>query len=110
MGTFHQPIELAAGREGPFETMEALVDTGATYTLVPASILRRLGVEPTDSLTFIIADGSRMQQDIGEASPSGSTDASARRSWCLATKAPPCCWAPTHWKRSRWESIRGIAS
>ena len=67
MGTFHQQIELAAGPEGPFETLDALVDTGATYTLVPASLLRRLGIRPTDSLTFIIADGSRMQQEIGEA-------------------------------------------
>ena len=67
MGTFHQPIELAARPDGPFETMEALVDTGATYTLAPASILRQLGVEPIDRITFIIADGSRMQQEIGEA-------------------------------------------
>ncbi len=67
MGTFHQQFELAARPEGPFETLDALVDTGATYTLVPASILRRLGIRPTDSLTFIIAGGSRMQQEIGEA-------------------------------------------
>ena len=67
MGTFHESFEIAAGPNGPFETVEALVDTGATYTLVPAPILRRLGVEPIDYVTFIIADGSRSEQAIGEA-------------------------------------------
>ena len=67
MGTFNVTVEVAAGPDGPFENLEALVDTGATYTLAPAPLLRRLGVEPIDLITFIIADGSRMQQEIGEA-------------------------------------------
>ena len=67
MGTFNVTVEVAAGPDGPFESLEALVDTGATYTLAPAPLLRRLGVEPIDLITFIIADGSRMQQEIGEA-------------------------------------------
>ena len=67
MGTFNVTIEVAAGADGPFESLEALVDTGATYTLAPAPLLRQLGVEPIDRITFIIADGSRMQQEIGEA-------------------------------------------
>ena len=67
MGTFNVTVEVAAGPDGPFESLEALVDTGATYTLAPAPLLRQLGVEPIDRITFIIADGSRMQQEIGEA-------------------------------------------
>ena len=67
MGTFNVTVEVAAGPDGPFERLEALVDTGATYTLAPAPLLRQLGVEPIDRITFIIADGSRMQQEIGEA-------------------------------------------
>ena len=67
MGTFNVTVEVAAGPDGPFESLEALVDTGATYTLAPAPLLRQLGVEPIDHITFIIADGSRMQQEIGEA-------------------------------------------
>ncbi len=67
MGTFYETFDLAAGPDGPFETIEALVDTGATYTIIPARVLRRLGVEPIDSLTLILADGSRREQPIGEA-------------------------------------------
>ncbi len=39
MGTFQHTIELGAGPTGPFETIDALVDTGATYTTVPAVVL-----------------------------------------------------------------------
>ena len=67
MGTFHSAIELAAGPGGPFESLEALVDSGAAYTLVPGTILARLGVARIDRQTFVIADGSRVERDIGEA-------------------------------------------
>ena len=48
-----------------FETVEALVDTGATYTTLPASTLRRLGVSPHTRGLFKLADGSRTERDIG---------------------------------------------
>ena len=51
----------AAGPDGASVTLDALVDTGATYTLAPASVLRRLGVEPIGRQTFLIADGSRVE-------------------------------------------------
>ncbi len=65
MGTFHETIGLAARPGGPPEEIAALVDTGATYTLVPAPILRRLGVEPIRRQTFLIADGSRVEREVG---------------------------------------------
>ena len=65
MGTFHQAIGLAPEPGGPSEALTALVDTGATYTLVPAPILRRLGVEPIGRQTFLIADGSRVEREVG---------------------------------------------
>lgn len=66
MGTFHVTIEIAATSEGPFERVEALVDTGATYTVLPATLLRRLGVQPTDSQAFRLADGRRIERPLGE--------------------------------------------
>ena len=48
-----------------FEAVEALVDTGATYTLMPQSLLRRLGVVPHTRASFLLADGSQMERDIG---------------------------------------------
>ena len=65
MGTFHVTIEVAAGPEGPFEQMDAMVDTGATFTVAPASALHRLGVEPTRRAGFVLADGSRTERDAG---------------------------------------------
>jgi hypothetical protein len=47
IGTFHHAIELGAGPSGPFETINALVDAGATYTTVPAVILR-LAADPVN--------------------------------------------------------------
>ena len=42
MGTFLVEIELGDPEGRRYETVEALVDTGATYTTVPGSTLRRL--------------------------------------------------------------------
>ena len=67
MGTFRTPIELAAAPDEPFEVIDALVDTGATYTLVPSPILKRLGVEPAVSRRFAIADGNSIERDLGVA-------------------------------------------
>lgn len=67
MGTFRYRVELAATAAGPFEAIEALVDSGATYTLLPASLLRRLGVQPIDKQRFVVADGREIERDLGEA-------------------------------------------
>ena len=64
-GAFRASVGLATEPDGPSEAITALVDTGATYTLVPAPILRRLGVEPIGRQTFHVADGSRVEREIG---------------------------------------------
>ena len=63
---FTYPIEIAARTGGPFETLEAVVDSGAFYTQAPASLLRRLGVQAIDRAVFITADGRRSEADLGE--------------------------------------------
>ncbi len=65
MGTFLVQIELGDPEGRRYETVEALVDTGATYTTVPGSTLRRLGVSPHTRGTFVLADSSRIERDIG---------------------------------------------
>ena len=65
MGTFHVTIEVAAGPDGPFEALDAVAGSGQLCSLVPSSILRRLGVEPTERRTFIMSDESRVERDIG---------------------------------------------
>jgi len=65
MGTFRVAIEIGDPRGERYEQVEALVDTGATYTTAPASILQRLGVTPHDRVTFIMADGRRIERQVG---------------------------------------------
>ncbi len=44
-----------------------LVDSGATYSVVPASVLKRVGVKPGRAKTFILADGTEVKRLIGQA-------------------------------------------
>ena len=44
-----------------------MVDTGASYTIVPANLLKELGVSPIDKIGLVLADGRRVEYDIGEA-------------------------------------------
>ncbi len=46
-------------------SLNGLVDTGASYTVIPAGLLDGLGVRRVETLTFEIADGSRQDLDIG---------------------------------------------
>jgi len=65
MGTFRVTIEIGDPGGQRFETVEALVDTGATYTTASARLLARLGVVPHTRDTFVLADGRRVERDIG---------------------------------------------
>ncbi len=61
MGTFHQQIEIGDFERERFESPDALVDTGATYTSVPAEVLERLGVTPEEEAPFILANGETVR-------------------------------------------------
>ena len=43
-----------------------LVDSGAVYSVIPSSLLRKLGVKPHSKRTFILADGSEITRKIGD--------------------------------------------
>ena len=47
--------------------MDALVDTGATYSTLPASMLTSLGVTPSIKHEFRLANGDLIHTDIGAA-------------------------------------------
>lgn len=49
------------------ETVDALVDTGASYSLFPRSMLERLGIVPIGQRGFEQADGSIIYRDVGRA-------------------------------------------
>lgn len=43
-----------------------LVDSGAIHSVIPAALLRKLGVKPHSKRTFILADGSEITRKIGD--------------------------------------------
>jgi len=46
--------------------IEFLIDTGAYYSVIPASLLRKLGIKPHSKRTFTLADGSKITRRIGD--------------------------------------------
>ena len=66
MGTFHHEIQIFSASGDRSETVDALVDTGASYSQVPGSILQRLGIFPTDTAEAELADGRLVEDPIAE--------------------------------------------
>ena len=64
MGTFSQPITLT-GQDGNATTLEAIVDTGAAFTTVPAPIVERLGVRPHRTVRLRLANGEQVEWRMG---------------------------------------------
>jgi len=65
MGTFFHPITLFRADGAP-ETFDALVDTGSSFSTVPAPVLSRLGVKPFAKVRLRLATGEAVMRDIGE--------------------------------------------
>ena len=46
---------------------EFLVDSGAVYSVVPRKVLKVLGIKPTSSQEFILANGEVIKRPVGNA-------------------------------------------
>ena len=69
MGQVRVDLTLLARNGGPSRTIGALVDKGATYTVVPRPLLESLGCRPVRTQRVVLADGrveewSVMQIDV----------------------------------------------
>lgn len=58
MGTFRVSMTVTNPNTGTSDTVNAVVDTGATLTTLPPSLARELGLEQEDTATVRLADGS----------------------------------------------------
>ena len=68
MGTFSVTIGVGhPNGEGDLSAVSAIVDTGATDTVVPASLLAYWGIAPIAQWPFDLADGSQVIWDAGQA-------------------------------------------
>ena len=55
------------GPRGASATLRLVVDTGSTYTWIPAKVALQLGIQPLEIATFYLADGRRVRRRLGEA-------------------------------------------
>ena len=67
MGTFEWPLRIAGLNGERSVEIEATVDTGAFYSVMPARLLREIGVERLDRRRMRLADGRVVDADMGEA-------------------------------------------
>jgi len=64
MGHFRVPVQVGSRTGDHLETMNALVDTGATFTWIPREVLERLGVVPEEEWPFELADGREVRYPV----------------------------------------------
>ena len=67
MGAFRVGITVSNRESAQSREVEALVDTGAFFSLLPSAVLDDLGIAPTETRTFNVADGRRIDMPVGEA-------------------------------------------
>jgi aspartyl protease family protein len=65
VGTFFHPIRFI-GPSGRDLDVDALVDTGSSFSSLPGEALRDLGVRPIRKVGLTLADGQRHLQDLVE--------------------------------------------
>ena len=66
MSTFTYPVMVGNPEGQRFVQIEALVDTGSTFSLFPGDMLRQLGVRPLRRVRFELADGRRVEKELGQ--------------------------------------------
>jgi predicted aspartyl protease len=64
VGAIYVTIDVGDMRGERFEPVEVMVDTGSTFTTVPADLLRRLGVNPQRTMQVRLADGSVINDQV----------------------------------------------
>ena len=68
MGLTHVGVEIAnPARPAHGARVKMLVDSGAAYSIVDSNTLHKLGIRPTGTRTFILADGTEVTRRIGAA-------------------------------------------
>ena len=59
-------MAMVTGSKGRRRSIRFLVDSGASYTVLPQRVWRALGLRPKRSLTFTLADGTEVRRKISE--------------------------------------------
>ncbi len=57
---------MVTGPTGKQATVDFLVDSGATYTLLPFEVWQAIELSPQRSVVFTLADGTTIQRQVSE--------------------------------------------
>jgi len=57
---------MVTGPTGKRETVQFLVDSGATYTLLPEEVWKAIGLIPKRTIVFTLADGTTVERKVSE--------------------------------------------
>ena len=68
MGTFTTSIEIGDPEGRRWQRVDVLVDSGATFTMLPRALLEDLAVRPQDKAPCELADGRSVEFDVSETS------------------------------------------
>ena len=66
MGIFSVEIQVGDLEGVRYETLTALVDTGASHLVVARTVLEALGVQAEESLPYELADNRVLEMDVGQ--------------------------------------------
>ena len=67
MGILRVPLQVGNPFTGQTEIVEAIVDTAAVDSVMPSSLLHRLGIERMRTVRYRTASGERVEYDVGSA-------------------------------------------
>lgn len=67
MGTFTVQVQVAKPYSGVFTSLDALVDTGASYSMFPRDILDGIGAVADETRNFDLADNRTIALPLGHA-------------------------------------------
>ena len=62
-------IEGTVSNNGSPRKVEFLVDSGAVYSLLPQQVWKQLKLKPKRTLTFTLADGTKIKRRVSECNP-----------------------------------------
>ena len=104
MGTFSVPVEVGNVDGSSYESLDALVDTGASYLIFPRSVLSAVGARVAERRQFTLADGREVEMDVGAV----SLRLDGRSFPVLAVfggDEAGTSLVPSHWRHSDWPPI-----
>jgi clan AA aspartic protease len=55
------------GEKGKEKDVKFLIDSGATYSLLPPAVWQAIGLHPKRKVTFTLADGTSVERAVSEA-------------------------------------------